>query len=71
MSAVPGSWGSMGARRGSECPKNFFAHYMILRVYTVMHNNTSGLPTIMQKEKVAGGGGGGTDMAVSVARACK
>ena len=39
----------------SALKKLFFAHYMILRVYTVMHNNTSGLPTILQKEKVAGG----------------
>ena len=39
--------------------KTFLAHYMILRVYTVMHNNTRGLPTIQQNEKVAGGGGGG------------
>ena len=54
--------------RGRECPKNFFralydiASFMILRIYTVMHNNTyidyldnNGLPTILQKEKVAVG----------------
>ena len=32
-----GGLGARAPRRGCECPKNFFAHYMILRVYTVMH----------------------------------
>ena len=28
-------------RRDRECPKIFFAHHMILRVYTVMHDNAT------------------------------
>ena len=49
--------------------KTFFAHYMILRVKWAMdYLDDNGLPTILQKEKVVVGG---TDMAVSVAPACK
>ena len=59
--------------------KTFLAHYMILRVYTVMHNNTFDITNMIadslqfckKKRWPVGGWGGGTDMAVSVARACK
>ena len=47
--------------------KAFFAQYMILRVGTVMHNNTQ----ITYNSAERKGDRGGTDMAVSVAQACK
>ena len=77
MLSVPSQGG------GGACPpplpeeavsalKNFFAHYMILRVYTVLHNNTwitKLITDYLSAERK--GGRGVTNMAVSVARACK
>ena len=50
----------------SVLKKTFFTHYMILRVYTVIHNLDD--ITALLKENVARGG---TDKAVSVTRAGK
>ena len=63
---------SQGGGGACECPINFFAHYKILRVYTVLHNNTWITKLITDYLSAERKGGlGVTYMAVSVARACK